>query len=70
MITGTVPLIHNRLRKVKRATKLSAHNMFYLILKDMGKSDDEVRRIMTLSPEGLRSIRNRTKPLRSWGRFH
>ena len=53
----------NRLRKVKRATKLSAHNLFYLILKDMGKSDDEVRRIMTLSPEGLRSIRNRTKPL-------
>ena len=53
----------NRLRKVKRATKLSAHNMFYLILKDMGKSDDEVRRIMTLSPEGLRSIRNRTRPL-------
>ena len=54
---------YNRLRKVKRTTKLSAHNMFYLILKDMGKSDDEVRRIMTLSPEGLRSIRNRTKPL-------
>ena len=53
----------NRLRKVKRATKLSAHNLFYLILKDMGKSDDEVRRIMTLSPEGLRSIRSRTKPL-------
>lgn len=54
---------YNRLRKVKRTTKLSAHNMFYLILKDMGKSDDEVRRIMALSPEGLRSIRNRTKPL-------
>ena len=54
---------YNRLRKVKRTTKLSAHNMFYLILKDMGKSDDEVRRIMTLSPEGLRSIRSRTKPL-------
>lgn len=53
----------NRLRKVKRATKLSAHNLFYLILKDMGKSDDEVRRIMALSPEGLRSIRNRTRPL-------
>ena len=53
----------NRLRKVKRVTKLSAHNLFYLILKDMGKSDDEVRRIMALSPEGLRSIRNRTKPL-------
>lgn len=52
----------NRLRKVKRVTKLSAHNLFYLILKDMGKSDDEVRRIMALSPEGLRSLRSRTKP--------
>ena len=54
---------YNRLRKVKRTTKLSAHNMFYLILKEIGKSDDEVRRIMALSAEGLRSLRNRTKPL-------
>ena len=54
---------YNRLRKVKRVTKLSAHNMFYLILKEMGKSDEEVKRIMVLSPEGLRTIRSRTKPL-------
>ena len=54
---------YNRLRKVKRVTKLSTHNMFYLILKEMGKSDDEVKRIMVLSPEGLRTIRSRTKPL-------
>lgn len=52
-----------RLKKVKRASKLSAHNLFYLILKEMGKSDDEVRRILGLSAEGLRSIRSRTKPL-------
>lgn len=54
---------YNRLRKVKRVTKLSAHNLFYLILKEMGKSDEEVKRIMILSPEGLRSIRSRTRPL-------
>lgn len=54
---------YNRIRKVKRVTKLSAHNMFYLILKEMGKSDEEVKRIMILSPEGLRSIRSRTRPL-------
>lgn len=54
---------YNRIRKVKRVTKLSAHNMFYLILKEMGKSDEEIKRIMVLSPEGLRSIRSRTKPL-------
>ena len=37
--------------------------MFYLILKDMGMSDEEVKRIMVLSQEGLRSMRNRTKPI-------
>lgn len=52
-----------RLKKVERTSKLSAHNLFYLILKEMGKSDEEVRRILGLSAEGLRSIRSRTKPL-------
>ena len=52
-----------KLKKVKRKSNLSPHNLFYLILKDMGKSDDEIRRIMALSPEGLRSLRNRTKPI-------
>lgn len=52
-----------KLKKVKRKSNLSPHNMFYLILKDLGKSDDEIRRIMALSPEGLRSLRNRTKPI-------
>ena len=53
---------YNRLRKVERTTNLSAHSMFYLILKDMGMKDDEIRRIMVLSPEGLRTLRHRTKP--------
>lgn len=53
---------YNRLRKVERTEKLSAHNMFYLILKEMGKNDDEIRSILGLSPEGLRSLRHRTKP--------
>ena len=51
-----------KLKKVKRKSNLSPHNLFYLILKDMGKSDEEVRRIMGISPEGLRSLRSRTKP--------
>lgn len=54
---------YNRLRKIKRTEKLSAHNMFYLILKEMGKSDDEIRSILGLSQEGLRSLRHRTKPI-------
>ena len=53
---------YSQIMKVNRTTKLSAHNLFYLILKDMGKSDEEVRRIMAISPEGLRSLRSRTKP--------
>jgi len=53
---------YNRLRKVERKAKLSAHNLFYLILKEIGKDDEEIKRIMALSPEGLRSLRNRTKP--------
>lgn len=52
-----------KLKKGKRKSNLSPHNLFYLILKDMGKSDDEIRRIMALSPEGLRSLRSRTKPI-------
>lgn len=52
-----------KIKRVNRKSNLSPHNMFYLILKDMGKSDDEIRRIMALSPEGLRSLRNRTKPI-------
>ena len=54
---------YNRLRKVKRVTKLNAHNMFYLILNEMFKDDKEVMRILGLSKEGLRSLRSRTKPI-------
>ncbi len=53
---------YNSLRKVKRTEKLSAHNMFYLILKEIGKNDDEIRSILGISQEGLRSLRYRTKP--------
>ena len=55
---------YSRLKKVERASKLSAHNLFYLILKEMGKTDEEVRHILGLSAEGLRSLRSRTKPLK------
>ena len=54
---------YHRLSKVKRASKMSDRKMFYLILKQMGKTDEEVKRIMALSPEGLRTLRSRTKPI-------
>ena len=53
----------NRIRKTKRVARLTPHNTIYLILKDMGKDDNEIMRIMVLTPEGLRSIRMRTRPI-------
>ena len=53
----------DRLRKEPRKEKLTDHKLLYLLLKEMGKTDKEVCDIMGLSDAGLRSIRNRTKPL-------
>ena len=53
----------NRIRKTKRVARLTPHNTIYLILKDMGIDDNEIMRIMVLTPEGLRSIRMRTRPI-------
>ena len=54
---------YSQIKAVKRRLKLSPHNLFYLILKDMGKSDEEIKHIMAISSEGLRSLRSRTKPI-------
>jgi tetratricopeptide (TPR) repeat protein len=54
----------DRLRKEPRKEKLTDHKLLYLLLKEMGKTDNEVCDIMGLSDAGLRSIRNRTKPLK------
>ena len=54
----------DRLRKEPRKEKLTDHKLLYLLLKEMGKTDKEVCDIMGLSDNGLRSIRNRTKPLK------
>lgn len=50
-----------KLKKGRTKKQLSPHNLFYLILKDMGKSDKEIRDIMGISPEALRTLRFRTK---------
>ena len=55
-------VFHNIIR-AKKATDLSNHNKIYLILKEaLKKDDEEIKRIMGLSQEGLRSLRMRTKP--------
>lgn len=53
-----------RMRKVKREEKLTENRLFYLILKHMEKSDDEILKIMCISKTTLRSYRLRTKPKR------
>lgn len=55
--------VYNRLRMVERVSNLTPHRMFYLILKEIGKDDKKIMRIMGISPEGLRTLRSRTKPL-------
>ena len=55
--------VYNKIKKVKRATRLSPHNLFYLLLKEIFNDDEKIKRILGLSQEGLRSIRNRTKPI-------
>lgn len=40
---------------------ITPRNLSFLLLYEMGKNDDDIRRIMALSPEGLRSMRFRVK---------
>jgi len=63
--TATNYRLISRLRKEPRRENLTDHKLIYLLLKEMGKTDKEVCEIMSLSDAGLRSIRNRTKPLKS-----
>lgn len=49
------------IKKGRTRAQLSPHNLFYLILLDMGKTDKDIRDIMGISPEALRTLRFRTK---------
>ena len=62
--TATNYRLLNHLRKEPRREPLTDHKLIYLLLKEMGKTDKEICDIMGLSDVGLRSIRNRTKPLK------
>ena len=62
--TATNYRLISHLRKEPRRENLTDHKLIYLLLKEMGKTDKEVCDIMGLSDAGLRSIRNRTKPLK------
>lgn len=53
---------HSTVKKLRDCHKnITPRNLSFLLLYEMGKNDDDIRRIMALSPEGLRSIRYRVK---------
>ena len=52
-----------RLKKVPRNGKLTVHRLFYVILVELGKTDEDIRRILSISDATLRTLRFRTKPL-------
>ncbi len=52
-----------RIKKVKRADKMTPYRLFYLILKHQGRDDEQIKKIMIISQETLRSYRIRTKPI-------
>ena len=63
--TAVIKVTHTKalekLRKGRTKAQLSPHNLFYLILVEIGKTDKDVRDIMGISQEALRTLRFRTK---------
>lgn len=53
----------NRLTSVKRAGKLTTHNLFYLLLKEMGKTDSEIQELFGISHNALKVIKSKTKEI-------
>ena len=51
------------IKNIPRTEKLTVHRLFYLILLEMGKTDEEILWIMSISKETQRVYRSRTKPL-------
>ena len=45
----------------KKYSSLTIYNVFFMLLYEMGKNDQEVGQIMGLTPEGVRSARHRIR---------
>ena len=52
-----------RLKKAPRSEPLTDHRLLFLILVEMGKSDLDIMRILSITKETLRTYRNRTRLL-------
>ena len=53
----------NRLIKTPRKEKLTTHMLFFLLLVEMRKRDEEIAHILGISVSSIRSLRSRTKPI-------
>ena len=51
-----------QLMAIPREDKLTNHRLIFLILQEMGKSELDILRILSISKETLRTLRHRTKP--------
>ena len=53
----------NRIKKVKRKEKLTTHRLFFLILVEMGKSDEYIAKLFGVNERSIETLRTRTKPI-------
>ena len=53
----------NRLRKTKRKEKLTTHNLFFLLLLEMGKSEEYIATLFGINQRSIDTIKTRTKPI-------
>ena len=52
----------NRLKKIKRKEKLTTHNLFFLLLLEMGKSEEYIATLFGINQRSIDTIKTRTKP--------
>lgn len=53
-----------RLKKMKRREPLTDHNLLYLLLMEIkDQNEDEVAKILSISENGMRTLKSRTKPV-------
>jgi hypothetical protein len=52
-----------KMKNVRRVGKLTPHKLFYLILVKLGKTDEQIQQMMSVSDSTLRGLKHRTKPI-------
>lgn len=51
----------NKLRKAKRVEELTSHRLFYLLLVEMGKSDQRISELLGISERSVDVLKSRTR---------